>query len=110
MIGDFLTGNAATFVVDECVEVHQIIVLTEHIAMTLIVAYAGMVASVSQGGTHDVVLPFPRASRRVTHGVSQSLRAAGGGIAQIIVIVSLVEPRSLLIMLDVWQLGHFALQ
>ena len=84
----------------EGLEVHQVVVLSEDIAMTLEVADTRMVTTVALSRTHDVTLLYPRTCRRVAHGIAQSFRTAGTGKAQVVVTIALVEPRSFLIVLN----------
>ena len=78
---------------------HQVIVLTENIRVSLIVADARMVTTVALCRTHDVVLPLPRTHGRVTHRIAQRLRTAGSSISQVVLAITLVEPRTFLIVL-----------
>ena len=96
-IGDFCGRHRTALVVLEGLEVHQVVVLTEDIGMPLVVADAGMVAAVAIGRTHDVALRLPWALGRVAHGIAQCLWTAGGGIGQIVMAITLVEPRAFLI-------------
>ena len=59
-----------------------------------------MVTTVTLRRTHNVVFPHPRTCGRVAHCITQSLRTAGSGISQIVMTVTLIEPRSLLIVLQ----------
>ena len=99
LVGNLLCRYRTALTVPEGLQVHQVVVLTEHIGMALIIGDARMVTAVALGRTHDVVLPYPRTRRTVAHGVAQSLRTAGGGIAQIVVPVALIDPRTFLIVL-----------
>ena len=69
-----------------------------------------MVAPVTLCGTHDISLAFPRTCGRITHGIPQSLRTTGSGIAKIIVSVTLIEPRTFLIILYMWEFHYTVLQ
>ena len=110
IVSNLGSRNAATLMMDEGVEVHQVVVLTKYIRVTLEVADARVVTTIAKGGAHDVVLPFPRTCRRVAHGITQSLRTTGRGIGYIVVAIALIEPRSLLIMLDMRKFCNFTLQ
>ena len=81
------------------IQVHQVIVLTKHIRVSLIVANARMVTTVALCGTHDIVLPLPRTHGRVAHGIAQCLRTASRGISQIVFTITLIEPRTFLVVL-----------
>ena len=99
LIGNLLCRYRTALAVLEGLQVHQVVVLTEHIGMAFIIGDARMVTTVALGRTHDVVLPYPRTRRTVAHGVAQRLRTAGGGITQIVMPVALIDPRSFLIVL-----------
>ena len=80
-------------------QMHQVVVLTEHIGMSFVVGDTGMITTVAFRRTHDVVLPLPRTRRTVAHGVAQGLRTAGRGITEVIMTVALIDPRTFLIVL-----------
>ena len=96
-IGDFSGRHRTALMVLEGLEVHQVVVLTEDIGMSLVVADAGVVATVTVGRTHDVALRLPWSLGRVAHGIAQCLWTTGGGIGQIVMAITLVEPRAFLI-------------
>ena len=99
IVFDFGGRNRAALVMHECLEVHQVVILAEDIAVTLEVADARMVATVALCRFHDVVLPFPWTCWGVTHGIAQRLRTTGSGIAEVVMTIALVEPRTFLIVL-----------
>ena len=96
--------------VRERVEVHQVVALSEDIGMSLEVADAGVVTTVTERGAHDVVLPLPWACGTVAHGIAEGLRTAGGGIGTVVMAVALIEPRTFLIVLDMRQFRHLTFE
>ena len=96
--------------VREGIEVHQVVVLSEDVGMSLEVTDAGMVATIAQGGAHDVVLPLPGTGGRVAHGIAKCLGTAGGGVGHIVMSIALVEPGTFLIVLDMGELRHLTFQ
>ena len=74
----------------EGLQMHQIVVLSEDIRVTFVVADAGMVTAVALCGLHDVTLPLPRTCGRVAHGIAQSLGTAGGGVAEVVLTIAFV--------------------
>ena len=81
----------------------QVIVLSEDIALTLIVNDARMVAARTVGRSHNVAFHLPRPGGVFSHGVADTFRAASGSVSQIILAITFVEPRTFLIVL---QLAH----
>ena len=81
-----------------------VVVESEHIALSLIVDDAGMVAARAFGRFHYVPLNLPRAGRTVAHRVANSFGTTGRGESKIVASAALIEPRAFLIML---QLAHF---
>ena len=99
IIRNLLCRHRTTLVMDIGIQMHQVIVLAKHIRVSLIVANARMVTTVALCGTHDIVLPLPRTHGRVAHGIAQCLWAASRGISQIVFTITLIEPRTFLIVL-----------
>ena len=81
VVGNLRGRHAAALMVLEGVEVHQVVVLTEHVGFALIVADAGVVAAVALCRPHDVAFRCPWAGRTVAHRIAQGFRTAGRRIA-----------------------------
>ena len=110
-IGYLRCRDTAALMVDESLQVHQVVVLTKDIGVTFVVHDTGMVTTVTLGRLHDVPLRFPWPDGGTAHGIAKGLWTAGGGIAEVIQSVALIEPRSFLIVLNmVVELHDVALQ
>ena len=111
VVGYLGDTHAATLVVDERLKVHEVVALSEDVGVPTVVADAWVVASVAVSRAHDVAFRLPRACGAVAHSIAQRLGAAGGGIAQIVMSSTLVEPGAFLIVFDVIvELGDAAFQ
>lgn len=74
--------------------------MVEKIWLTLELCHAAMVGErTGVAKRHDLSHIFPRTCRAVAHGISDMLGHPTGGIQKIILAVSLVEPRSLRIVI-----------
>ena len=69
-----------------------------------------MITTVTLGRLHNIAFPFPRTSRTVAHSITQSLRTTCRCESQIIMAITLIEPRSLLIVGDVRQFCYTTCQ
>ena len=59
-----------------------------------------MVTTVTLCWTHDVTHFLPRTQRIVAHGIAERLRTASGSERHVVMSVALVEPRTLLVVLN----------
>ena len=92
----------------ESIQMHQVVVLSEDIRMSFVVDDTRMISPVALRRAHDIALALPRSGGRVAHGIAQRLGTTGRGIAQIIMAIALVEPRSFLVMFYMIRKTHDA--
>ena len=96
-VGDLRGRDTATLMVDEGLQVHQVVVLSEDIGVTFIVRDTRVVTAVALGGAHDVAFRYPRSCGGIAHGIAESLRTAGRGVCEIVVATAFVEPGTFLV-------------
>src|SRR5574344_91578 len=87
-------------------KMHYFIVKAEHITLPLEFDDARMVAACAYSVVHDMTFVLPGTLGTVTHGIADTLGAAGGCKRQIVVSVMLPYPRSLLIILNLGMLDN----
>ena len=92
--------DGTAFVVFFHFQTQQVVILSEHVRLSLVVDNAGMVTTRTVGRTHDVSLHVPRTGRRIAHGITDAFGAASGSKGQVIMVVALVKPWPFLISLQ----------
>ena len=100
----FCKSHRAALCMTAFLKTEYVIILSEAPALSLVVDDARVVSAVTVSVVHDVSLVLPWSCRAVAHGVAYTLRAACGCECKVVFAVSLVEPWSFLVILDMRKL------